>query len=619
MRLMLAAALVCAAVSAQPPSQREQLKQRMKDHPDEPWPPMRGHIVLASPGSRMDQKGYHEPGAWFSPAPGSFGITLLPQPKDGSELTQRLDGFSVLSETPSWTARWSVAGECSFTLAVDPLEPGVRLRIQSAGPAGGPVRSIEQLQGAVVVDGEWSISPVADAEPAGLGDWLSTTVPLPDKRTIAVKRLGPCAPSPIKAGPGVDVNVPDQRFIDSLNAQVAHLMMGLTGEETRPGETVNYPLAWLRDGSYSLVALARSGQIGAARVLSKKFAEQDFFGGFGPEADAPGLSLWALEEVAARAKDPKYDAYLWPHVYRKAEFIIRMRHTETPIREVVRGPIVPSLLKDPELDLVCEPARDGLIIGRMDHHRPVLFVNAVSYAGLLNAAELAERIGAKEPAARWRGEATEIRGAWWRAFGAKAGENERTFIVGLWPTWIAATHPGAYRDALQANWTKTRKPDGGFVKRPEWTYFDVAQAHNWLLLGDQDKAWQTLEYFWANQPSPGLYTLWEGSGEENNFGLWQQIRGWADPPFITPHYWSASEMLNLQLDMLAYVDEVSPDMELVIGAGVPPEWIQENMSVKGIRTRFGVVDWTWRAGKLAVTLDGKPARFRPAGAFAPRR
>ena len=42
---------------------------------------------------------------------------------------------------------------------------------------------------------------------------------------------------------------------------------------------------------------------------------------------------------------------------------------------------------------MAKPADRGLIVGRMDWHFPVLYVNAVSYHGLMDAARLADRPG----------------------------------------------------------------------------------------------------------------------------------------------------------------------------------------------------------------------------------
>ena len=86
--------------------------------------------------------------------------------------------------------------------------------------------------------------------------------------------------------PGLEVNVADHQFTESVKAQVAHLMMSLVDGQTRPGDPMCYPLAWLRDGAYTVVALARVGKVETAKKLSVYFAENDFFGGFGAEADA---------------------------------------------------------------------------------------------------------------------------------------------------------------------------------------------------------------------------------------------------------------------------------------------------------------------------------------------
>ena len=63
-----------------------------------------------------------------------------------------------------------------------------------------------------------------------------------------------------------------------------------------------------------------------------------------------------------------------------------MAATTKPLRLPYVGPIVPAHRNRNDLDLVCEPARDGLIIGRMDFGRPVSYINGISYRGLRSAA-----------------------------------------------------------------------------------------------------------------------------------------------------------------------------------------------------------------------------------------
>ena len=97
--------------------------------------------------------------------------------------------------------------------------------------------------------------------------------------------------------------------------------------------------------------------------------------------------LWALEEVALRVNRRDFDEYLWPHVRRKAEFILGMMSTKQPIERIFAGSLVPEHRAVPDIYEVAQPARDGLIAGRMDLHFPLFFITAVSYNGLRLAAE----------------------------------------------------------------------------------------------------------------------------------------------------------------------------------------------------------------------------------------
>jgi hypothetical protein len=55
-------------------------------------------------------------------------------------------------------------------------------------------------------------------------------------------------------------------------------------------------------------------------------------------------------------------------------------------------------------------------------------------------------------------------------------------------------------------------------------------------------------------------------------------------------------MVLTQLEMLAYVD----GDELVIGAGVPPGWLERPLAVRGLVTEIGPVSWTWDGHNVKV-------------------
>lgn len=373
----------------------------------------------------------------------------------------------------------------------------------------------------------------------------------------------------------------------------------------KSGEAQNYPLAWQRDGAYVLVALARAGKLDTARMLSRDFAEKDFFGGFGPEADAPGLSLWALGTVASQLSQKDFDTWLWPHVVRKAGLIEEMLQARSNVYKMVEGPIVPKYKNAPELSLVAEPARQGLIYGKMDHQRPILFVNAVSHRGLLEAAKLAVRLGHEQEARGWITTAEQLKKAWENAFTPPWSDNDRTYISALWPSWVATEKRQDLATFADARWKTRHDRAGDYNKVPLWTYFELAEAHQWLFLGRQDRAWSTVKWFWDHQSSPGLYTWWEGEGEENSFGRWTRVRGWVDPPHVTPHYWTAAEIALLQFDMLAYIDEGGSEPTLIIGGGIPTEWLSKTMDVRRLRVGSLFIDWHWNGKAMKATIRGE--------------
>src|SRR5437016_2431682 len=81
-RLFAAAAVVLSqSLLAQTP--RLEVIHAMLQRPDDPWPRGKGHVLLAVPGCLEANKGYHEPGAGFSPSFGSFGVSIWITDNDG--------------------------------------------------------------------------------------------------------------------------------------------------------------------------------------------------------------------------------------------------------------------------------------------------------------------------------------------------------------------------------------------------------------------------------------------------------------------------------------------------------------------------------------------------------
>ena len=79
----------------------------------------------------------------------------------------------------------------------------------------------------------------------------------------------------------------------------------------------------------------------------------------------------------------RFDQWLWPHVSRKAALIETMLQTSSNLYQKVEDRLFRSTKATRTYPWLPSRTRDGLIVGKMDHHRPVLFVNAISYRGLV--------------------------------------------------------------------------------------------------------------------------------------------------------------------------------------------------------------------------------------------
>jgi len=81
---------------------------------------------------------------------------------------------------------------------------------------------------------------------------------------------------------------------------------------------------------------------------------------------------------------------------------------------------------------------------------------------------------------------------------------------------------------------------------------------------------------------------------------------------VTPHYWTAAEMLLLQLDMLAVEDG---EASVTIGAGIPASWLEKPLSVRGLLLESGPLDWSWDGKQLSVKTPDPRLKMKAGPAF----
>jgi hypothetical protein len=245
------------------------------------------------------------------------------------------------------------------------------------------------------------------------------------------------------------------------------------------------------------------------------------------------------------------------------------------------------------------------------------WVNHWALCGLHEAAYAARELGRDEDADAYDAEALALRQALetLRETRQEYFAWERTVNSLLWPTRAWEETPDRVRPGFDAWWEANRGSAEAYAPEPYWLYFEFAQAHNALLFGERERAWQAIAYRLRHQDVPGLYGWREGQdgvGTANavyGVTLIPQLRGCHRVDNITPHGWSAAEMWLLQRAVL--VEEWQDG--LLLFAGVPRHWLAPNAVVafRDFPTWFGRVSAELQvdgAGRRAfVTVSGVAA------------
>jgi hypothetical protein len=398
----------------------------------------------------------------------------------------------------------------------------------------------------------------------------------------------------------IQLDLPDQRVTDAFFTQLVHLYMFTVDDEPRI-TPVSYPLWWLRDGAYVVNALDKGGFHDFAERAVKRVADRDAFGGFGAEGDGPSEGIWIISEHYLMTGSLDYLREMYPHIERKADLLCEMLTTTIPIKRYSDSR-TPANMLAPDSDLMCLPAQDGMIIGRMDGHFPIMWINGFAYFALKRAAQCAEALGLD--GSRYQQTATKLQQTLLRKTPELFGQNDRNPNSAFWPTGWASRDNKDIQEGFENFWNTVRYPNGVHAPEPMWTYFEAGQAHNYMLLGQRERTWVSLEYFLRHHIAPGLYTYSEGNSDENSSLLWQRTRGWDHINYVTPHGWTAAEIFLLLRDCLVREE----DDKLIIGSGVPAAWMQQAFSVRNLPTHFGSVSFSFtpETNTLDLQVDKMP-------------
>jgi hypothetical protein len=411
---------------------------------------------------------------------------------------------------------------------------------------------------------------------------------------------------------GIKFSVPDNRVSDTFFAQINHLYM-TAGLEAPHISCITYPTWWMRDSAYICTALDQAGLHDFSARAATHAGRYKVSAPFGPEADLQGSRIWVISEHYLLTRDADFLKQNYHYITENAEEIIKMCNTDIPLYFFSESFTHESVNK-PELAFTCGTSQNGICRGRMDFHFPLFYCNGFCYLGLYRAQLCAEALGNKKDVKRFGTEAAKLKKAmldFVPGHFTRQVDNSGNYIQDKYNIYDTGTvfFPCGWGDLENEDilkeyenyWNNYLCPQGKIHHEPLWTYLEMCDTRNRLILGQRERVWKVLEHFFNNQSCPGMYTWHEGNKDENsNFLAWEKVRGWDKAPCVTPHGWIGSLMLGMMREIMVHDDEKG---RIYLGLGVPKEWADKGFYVENMPTYYGNISYRYIPEKKTILVS----------------
>ena len=407
-----------------------------------------------------------------------------------------------------------------------------------------------------------------------------------------------------------------------LRSSLAHILLDREGAALQPGPRA-YRRSWIRDGSIMAEALLRLGHPHEVGEYLDWYAEKIYPTGKVPccvdhrgrdpvaENDSSGEFLFLAGEYVRYTGDEAWLARHWTVIERVVDYLDALR--EPPV----------SAGSTPLTEASC-----GLLRASISHEgyssKPVhsFWDDFLARRGLEEAVAMAAAAGHRGAARRFAALSEEFRGDLRRAIDAAISLHGIDFIPGSvelgdfdpTSTAIAISIARAEADLPRPELDRTfdryledfRARRTGRAPWDAYTPYEFRVADAFVRLGRPERAHELLAFFRDGRRPPG-------------WNQWPEVvrRDPRAPAFLgdLPHAWVGAEFLLAALDMLAFARE--SDAAIVLGAGIPESWARDpgGVSVRGLRTPWGSLDYVLRAvddRSLRITIGGS-LRLPPGG------
>ncbi len=387
-------------------------------------------------------------------------------------------------------------------------------------------------------------------------------------------------------------------LVRTFKTVLAHILINRDGPAIQPGSRA-YARTWIRDGSLTSSALLRAGHTEEVRELIEWYAPYQFASGKVPccvdargadpvpENDSHGEWIFLVAEYWRYTRDRETVEKVWPHVEKAVAYIDELRRQRRTEEYRQAGKL----------------KFFGLLPESISHEgysaKPVhsYWDDFFALKGLKDAVDLAQVLGKKEEAARWAAIRDEFRSDLYASLDRVMAEAGIDYIPGsadladfdATSTTIAISPGGELqnlpRPALEHTFERYWREHVRRRSATDWegyTPYELRTVGTFVQLGWKDRAHELLDFFMQDRRPPG-------------WNQWPEVvrRDPRAPGFQgdLPHTWVGSDFIRSFLDFFAY--ERDSDRALVLGAGVPAEWLAQprGISVLGLKTPWGPLSY----------------------------
>lgn len=430
----------------------------------------------------------------------------------------------------------------------------------------------------------------------------------------------------------VEVPAADPRLLQTLRTSLAHMLVSRQGPALQPG-TRAYARTWIRDGAMMVSGLSRVGEQQVSRAFVDWFSTKLFANGKVPcchdhrgsdpvvENDSHGQYIFAVAELWRHRQpgDGLDAAWLqghWHKVLRVVRYMDRLRAQQsTPGMRAAQG---------------MQAAFVGVMPKSISHEgysaQPMhsYWDNFWALRGYKDALYLAQAAGQTQAQRHLqqaladfeRDLAASLRTAMAHhridhlPGAAELGDFDATSTtVALDPAQAQRLLPeGSLAATFERYWQVSQARARGQRDWVDYTPYELRTVGALVRLGQRERAWDMLDFFFADQRPAGWRQWAEVVMREP-----RRVHFLGD----MPHAWVSSDFLRAALDVFWHEREQGPhDIHAVLGAGWPAAWWRDGrIRLSGLQTRWGrlALDIEPEAGGWRLQIAG--LKGMPAGAL----